>query len=93
MDETTNSQGGSDGGAWVLSRLGFAIDTYVDRQINGPQVIAQTGAPYGIDQNGNLYKVGQPTVVQTVSPMSGAGGSGMLLLVLAIAFVASHHGK
>lgn len=90
MDETTNSP---DGGAWVLSRLGFAIDTYVDRQINGPQVIAQTGAPYGIDQNGQLYKVGQPTTVQTVTPMSGAGGSGMLLLVLAIAFVASHHGK
>jgi len=90
MDETQNS---NDPGAWALSRLGFAIDTYVDRQLNTPQVIAQSGAPYGIDQNGNLYQVGQPTTVQTVKPMSGVGGSGMLLLVLALAYVASHHGK
>lgn len=90
MDETTNSP---DAGAWVLSRLGFAIDSYVDRQLNTPQVIAQSGAPYGIDNNGNLYKVGQPTTVQTVQPMSGMGGGGMLLLVLALAYVASHHGK
>lgn len=93
MDETTNSQDGTGGVAWLGARLGYAIDVWTDRQINGPQVIAQTGSPYGIDQNGNLYKVGQPTTVQTVSPISGAGGSGMLLLVLAIAFVASHHGK
>lgn len=90
MDETSNSP---DGGAWVLSRLGYAIDTYVDRQINGPQVIAQNSAPYGIDQNGNLYKVGQPTTVQTVQPVTGRAGSSMLLVVLAIAFVASRHGK
>lgn len=89
MDETTNNP---DGGAWVLSRLGFAIDTYVDRELNRPQVIAESGSPYGIDQSGNLYKVGQPTTVQTVTPVSGGGG-GMLLLVLALAYVASHHGK
>lgn len=90
MDETTNS---TDGGAWVMAHLGYAIDSLVDRQLNSPQVIAQSGAPYGIDNNGNLYKVGQPTTVQTVQPMSGMGGGGMLLLVLALAYVASHHGK
>jgi hypothetical protein len=44
-----------------------------------------------MDQNGNLYQVGQPTTVQTVRPV-GAGNNGMLLLlVLAAAFYASRH--
>lgn len=89
MDETQN---GPDVNAWALSRLGYAIDVWTDRQINQPQVIGDHSAAYGMDQNGNLYKVGQPTTVQTVSPISGGGGS-MLLIVLAIAFMASHHGK
>ena len=88
MDETNSN----DGGAWVLSRLGFAIDSYVDRQLNRPQAIYDASQAYGIDPNGQMYKVGQPTTVQTVSPISG-GGSSMLLLILALAFVASHHGK
>lgn len=89
MDETTNS---NDGGAWVLSRLGFAIDTYVDRQLNRPQAVYDASQAYGIDPNGQMYRVGQPTTVQTVSPISG-GSSSMLLVILALAFVASRHGK
>jgi hypothetical protein len=89
MDET---QSGTDAGAWALSRLGYAIDAYVDRQLNTPQVIYDSSAAYGIDGNGQMYKVGQPTTVQTVSPVSGTGGSTMLLLVLALAFMASRHG-
>jgi hypothetical protein len=91
MDETTQS--GPDVGAWALSKLGYAIDIYTDRQLNTPQVITDHSSAYGMDSNGNLYKVGQPTTVQTVSPVSGAGGSSLLLIVLVLAFVASHHGR
>ena len=91
MDEIQNN-GGTDVGAWALSRLGYAIDVYTDRQLNTPQVITDHSAAYGMDSNGNLYQVGQPTTVQTVKPVS-AGGSSMLLLVLVLAYVASHHGK
>jgi hypothetical protein len=90
MDDETQS--GTDVGTWGMARLGYAIDTYVDRQINTPQVMSN-GAAYGMDSNGNLYKVGQPTTVQTVSPVSGANGSSLLLIVLVLAYVASHHGK
>lgn len=89
MDETQSS---TDAGTWALSRLGYAIDAYVDRQLNTPQVITDHSAAYGMDSNGNLYKVGQPTTVQTVSPLAG-GGSSLLLVILALAFVASRHGK
>lgn len=90
MDETSNS---TDTGTWALARLGFAIDTYVDRQLNAPQQIYDASQAYGIDSNGQMYKVGQPTTVQTVQPVTGRAGSSMLLVVLAIAFVASRHGK
>jgi hypothetical protein len=85
MDETTNSTD-----TWALSRLGYAIDALVDRQLNNPQVITDHSAAYGMDANGNLYKVGQPTTVQTVSPVK-ANNSTLLLLVLAVAFYASRN--
>lgn len=67
MDETTtygpwqtvepqSSGGGMD--AWALSRLGNAIDRFVDREINSPQRMnGQAG--YGMDEYGNLYMQGQ----------------------------------
>lgn len=84
MDDTQSQ----DGGAWVLSRLGYAIDAYVDRQLNNPQIIQDHSAAYGMDQNGNLYKVGQPTTVQTVSPVAGAINPTLLLLALGLYLLA-----
>jgi hypothetical protein len=47
-----------DGDAWALSRLGYAIDRLVDREINAPQrITGQTG--YGINEYGELYQLGQ----------------------------------
>ncbi|NIA56184.1 hypothetical protein HAV22_21355 [Massilia sp. TW-1] len=89
MDETVSNQGGAD--AWFLSRLGQAIDVYVDRQINSPQVI-QSSAAYGVDPNtGALYHLGQPGVVQTVAPVQGGSNMG-LLVVLGLLLVVTHHG-
>lgn len=70
--------------AWGLARLGFAIDTYVDRQINSPQVLQDHSAAYGMDQNGNLYKVGQPTQVQTLTPAQGGGRITPMMLLLGL---------
>lgn len=73
-----------DGGAWVLSRLGYAIDAYVDRQLSNPQIIQDHSAAYGMDSNGNLYRVGQPTTVQTVAPVAGTISPTLLLLALGV---------
>jgi hypothetical protein len=89
MDET--NQGYPDTGAWALSRLGYAIDTYVDRQLSNPQIIQDHSAAYGMDSNGNLYQVGQPTTVQTVKPVAGNSNGMLLLLILGAAFLASRH--
>jgi hypothetical protein len=85
MDDYDNTNGA---GAWFLSRLGNAIDVYVDRQLNSPQVL-QNGSGYGVDQNGNLYQVGKPTTVQGVTPVGG-GSMNMLLLVGLVILVATH---
>jgi len=90
MDQTLTSDNAT---AWGLSRLGYAIDVFVDRKLNNPQLITDHSAAYGMDASGNLYEVGQPTTVQQVSPLGGQGGSSLLLLVLALAFMASRHGK
>jgi hypothetical protein len=78
MDQT------QDTGAWALSHLGYAIDAYVDRQLSNPQIIQDHSAAYGMDANGNLYKVGQPTTVQTVAPVAGTITPMMLLLAVGV---------
>lgn len=76
----------ADGGAWALSRLGFAIDSYVDRQINNPQNLAGN-QQYGIDANGNVYQLGAASVYQTVAPARGAVNNNTLLLLLIVGAV------
>jgi len=89
MDDTTDSYS-TDGGAWMMSRLGNAIDVLVDRQFNNPQVIQST-AGYGIDPTtGAMYKLGQTGTVQNVTPVQG-GGAGMLL-VIGLLFLVMNHG-
>lgn len=85
MDDTNATE------AWGLARLGFAIDSYVDRQINSPQVLADHSAAYGMDSDGNLFKVGQPTNVQTMTPVAGASKITpmMLLIGLGLLYLAS----
>lgn len=80
MDETQNN----DAGAWFLSRLGFAIDTYVDRTLNRPQVVYDAAQAYGVDENGNLYRLGQPAGYG-YTPTGGTvsvGGNPLMLLLL-----------
>ena len=72
--------------AWGLSRLGFAIDSYVDREVNRSTRIADSGA-YGIDDQGRIYTAGQPyggAVVAQRQPIS----TPMLLLILAGVYLA-----
>jgi hypothetical protein len=79
-----------DGGVWALSHLGYAIDAYVDRQLSNPQIVQDHSAAYGMDANGNLYKVGQPTTVQTVAPVAGTISPMMILLAFGVYLLAKH---
>lgn len=77
--------------AWALSALGTAIGAYVDREINKPTAIANSGA-YGIDERGNLYTLGQPAgqVVSNVSTTGrGVLSPTVLLLILGGLYLAS----
>lgn len=60
--------------AWDFSRLGNAIDRYVDRQLNNPQIVHDASDQYGVGPNGELYHVGQagdPAIRQPVRVNSG----------------------
>jgi hypothetical protein len=93
MDYTSTDPQTTD--QWALSRLGFAIDTLVDRTINSPQAIDNPAIAYGVDANGNMYQVGQPgtigvngarrttTMPITVPPL-------LILAVLAIVLIHHH---
>lgn len=87
MDET-NDNGGqvSYTDAWLSARVGNAIDALVDRTLARPQMGSDAAQAYGVDQNGNLYSLGQRnaqvvaqvqtrTAGQTVSPL-------MLMLII-----------
>jgi hypothetical protein len=71
---------------WALSQLGNVINAYVDRELNSPQTIANTGS-YGIDDRGNLYNLGQPTYGQAPYAKPPINTT-LVLLVLAAVFVA-----
>lgn len=87
MDDTSSDQ--NTGGAWLSARLGNAIDAYVDRQLQS-QAVIQPSTGFGIDANGQLYKLGQPVTASTVTPVSGGGSMSMLLLVGLVLLVANH---
>ena len=80
MDETT-----SDGSAWALSALGNAIQSYVDRTVNSPQIVHDASSQYYVGSDGGLYKVGA-TATATTS-LSTASNNTILLLVLGIAVI------
>lgn len=76
-----------DFGAWTLSRLGNAIDVYVDRTINNPQIVRDASQAYGVDANGNLYDLGQPRGVATTpirATTALASNQNLLLLGMGI---------
>lgn len=81
MDQTSQSSGLD---AWVMARLGTAIDVGLDRVLNRQPTLVDAGQAYGVDQNGNIYQLGQTNsqisaTIQTASaPKSNMG---MLLVV------------
>lgn len=94
MDEyETSPSVTSDGAgfsAWALSRVGVAIDAYVDRAIRQPQYLSTGGQQYGVDDRGNLYPLGQTNGqivanVQTKATISPV----MLLLIGAVIIMAA----
>jgi hypothetical protein len=69
--------------AWAMSTLGHAIEVYVDRTVNGPQVIQGSGQ-YGVAPDGSLYQLGKVNANPIMTVGGGvAGGSPLTLLILA----------
>lgn len=83
MDQTDNT-------AWALSRLGNAIDAYVDRQIGtqSQTIIGQVG--YGIDSNGQLYQLGTTSGGGTAA-VPAKPNLMLILLVCIGVYAATHH--
>lgn len=53
--------------AWGLSRLGHAIDVYVDRQLGSQSQVIMGQAGYGIGADGALYQLGTTANGNTVA--------------------------
>lgn len=81
MDESTS--------AWLAARAGFALDTWVDRQLGGGQTLRNSGQSYGQDEYGNVYVLGQPNTPTRVTSAPQMNPLFLLLLVGAVIFVAS----
>jgi hypothetical protein len=82
MDE--NNQ--VDFSVWATAKLGRVIDVAIDRTIHQQQVIVDPAQAYGVDDNGNIYRLGQYNVsgqnLQTVTPQAKKIPS--LLLILGV---------
>jgi hypothetical protein len=80
MSDWADGAGGAtqaqDAGAWVLSKLGYAIDVYVDRTLRRPAEVVDPSVQFGMDAYGNVYQAGK---LDTRSA-SSAGISPLLLL-------------
>jgi hypothetical protein len=90
MDETQT--GGLD--AWVMARVGNALDAGIDRVINRPQFVSDPSQAYGVDQNGNIYQLGKSNGQITASVQTNtAGGVAfnpmMMLLVIGVLYAVS----
>ncbi len=70
-----------------MSRLGNAIDSLVDRELNKPTRIADSGG-FGVGENGEIYMLGQPSQAAVVAPRQPVNMT-FVLLVLAGVYLAT----
>ncbi len=57
--------------AWAQAVAGKAINVAVDRVMHRPQYGMDPARAYGMDEQGNLYVVGQPSGVVTAQVSNG----------------------
>jgi|GEM_PF-6910816 hypothetical protein len=85
MDE----QDAAGSGAWWAARLGFALDTYVDRKLIGrPSLSDSNSQMYGQDEFGNTFVVGQQSGLARAAPAPRANPLMVLLLIGGIILLA-----
>ena len=76
--------------AWLASRAGFAIDTWVDRTVNKPQIVYDASQAYGVSDNGTLYTLGRPG--SNVGAVGGGVNSTLLLIGIVLLVVLGSKG-
>jgi hypothetical protein len=90
-DPPSATADGAGYSSWFLARAGNAIDVLVDRAIRQPQYLNDVGRQYGVDDNGNLYQLGQTNgqIIaqvnkgsQTISPTMLIIGAVLLVVLL-----------
>ena len=72
--------------AWGMARFGFAVDELVQREINKPTAIQNSGG-YGVGEDGRMYMLGQPA--QSATAPRQPVNMTFLLLVLAGVYLAT----
>ncbi|MGK5023104.1 hypothetical protein [Janthinobacterium lividum] len=75
--------------AWLAARAGFALDTWIDRQLGGGQTLYNSSQTYGQDEFGNVYVLGRPNMPTRVTSTPQINPLFLLMLVGAVIFVAS----
>jgi hypothetical protein len=76
--------------AWLSARLGFALDSVIDRVINKPELVYDGNGAYGVNPDGTLYQLGQPNyAAPTARKPVVLGNTGLLLIVVGLVFLAS----
>jgi len=75
MDETQVSGSGTNWDAWTQAVVGSAIGAYVDRVVARPQLGSDPSQAYGVDDRGNIYRLGQTNAQITANVQQTQGGT------------------
>jgi hypothetical protein len=73
--------GGVAWDAWAASLAGYGIASYIDRELNRPQMAFDQSQAYFLGNDGTLYQAGRPASNVGLLGLGG-GGNGLLWLLL-----------
>lgn len=80
-----DGSGGVQWDAWAAAIGGYALGSYIDRELNRPQMAYDQSQAYVLGNDGTLYRAGRPA--SNVGGAVGGGVNGTLLLVGIIVLV------
>lgn len=88
MNDLTLSNEGGGGGvnweAWTAALAGYGIGSYIDRELNRPQMAFDQSNAYFLGNDGTLYAAGRPASNVGIIGASTLGLSSRQLLLFAL---------